>query len=86
MKIFVKAKAGAKEEKVEAPAVKLWQEEGGKSEEKEWFKVSVKERAVQGRANIAIAKALAEYFKVSNSQVRLISGHTSKQKTFEIEK
>ena len=87
MKIFVKAKPGAKEEKIEPPAIKLWQESGeGNSNEKEWFRVSVKERAVQGKANVAIAKVLAEYFKVSNSQVRLVSGFSSKQKVFEIEK
>ena len=85
MKIFVKAKAGAREEKVEVPAAKLWQEnkKDGMGE-KEWFKVFVKEPPMQGRANTAIAKALAKYFKVSPSQVRLISGASSKQKVFEI--
>jgi uncharacterized protein YggU (UPF0235/DUF167 family) len=81
MKIFVKAKPKAKEEKVEPPIPKLLPTENN---EKEWFKVWVKEPAMQGRANAAIAKALANYFKVSNSQVRLISGFSSKQKTFEI--
>ncbi len=71
MKIFVKAKPAAKEEKVE------------KIDETN-FVVSVKEPPVQGRANAAISKALAEYFKVSNSQVKLISGFSSKQKVFEI--
>jgi hypothetical protein len=73
MKIFVKAKPAAKEEKVE----KI-----GESN----FVVSVKEPPVQGRANAAISKALAEYFRVSSSQVKLISGFSSKQKVFEIEK
>lgn len=71
MKINVKAKPAAKEEKIE------------KIDENN-FVVSVKEPPVQGRANTAIAKALAEYFKVSNLQVRLISGFSSKQKIFEI--
>lgn len=85
MKIFVKAKPGAKETKVVPPAQKLWQTDvNEKSSEKEWFKVSVKELAIQGRANTAITKVLAEYFKVAPSQVRLISGATSKQKVFEI--
>lgn len=70
---------------MEAPAAKLWQEKGeGKDGEKEWFKVSVKEPPMQGKANVAITKALAEYFKVSNSQVKLVSGLSSKQKVFEI--
>jgi uncharacterized protein YggU (UPF0235/DUF167 family) len=43
------------------------------------------EPPVHGRANAAISKALANYFKVSSSQVRLISGFSSKQKVFEIE-
>jgi uncharacterized protein len=71
MMISVKAKPGAKMEKVE------------KIDEVS-FAVSVKEPPVQGRANAAIAKVLAEYFKVSNSQVRLVSGFSSKQKVFEI--
>jgi hypothetical protein len=71
MMISVKAKPGAREEKVE------------KIDETS-FTVSVKEPPVQGRANAAIAKALAEYFKVSKSQVRLVTGFSSKQKIFEI--
>lgn len=85
MKIFVKAKAGAKEEKVEAPKPRLWAGEIGEEGEKEWFRVWVKEPPLQGRANLAIARALADHFKVSPSQVRLLSGAASKQKVFEIE-
>ncbi len=81
MKIFIKAKAGAKTEKVIPPIAKLWKEE---TTEKEWFTVWVKEPPVQGRANMAIRKALAKHFKVSPSQVNLISGASSKQKVFEI--
>lgn len=85
MKIFVKAKPGAKEEKIEPPVPKLWQaKENNTSNDKEWFIISVKEPPTQGKANKAIAKVLAEYFKVSNSQVRLVSGFSSKQKIFEI--
>jgi len=71
MKISVKARPGAKEEKIERI-------------DETNFVVSVKEPPVQGRANAAIARVLAEYFKVSNSQVRLISGFSSRQKIFEI--
>ena len=85
MKIFVKGKPGAKETKVVAPTPKLWQEGSSEqSSEKEWYLVSVKEPPQQGRANTAIAKALAEHFKVAPSQVQLISGATSKQKVFDI--
>ncbi len=71
MKITVKARPASKEEKVE----KITEFE---------FVVSVKEPPVQGRANMAIIKALAQYFRVSPSQVRLVSGFTSRQKVFEI--
>lgn len=80
MKIFVKAKPGAKENKVTSPPLRLI------PEAEEWYTVSVKERPVEGRANEAITKLLAEYFKVSRSQVRLLSGATSKRKVFSIGK
>ncbi len=86
MKIFVKAKAGAKKEKVIPPIAKLWKDENNKSVEKEWFTVWVKEPPMQGRANVAISKVLAKHFKIFPSQVNLISGYSSKQKVFEIDK
>lgn len=73
MKINVKAKPGAREEKVE----KI--DDGN-------FVVSVKEPPMQGRANVAITKALASYFGVPIFQVKLISGFSSRNKVFEIEK
>lgn len=48
------------------------------------FKVLVKEPPIQGRANRAIARALAEYFKVPVSRVNLVSGFASRQKIFEV--
>ncbi len=71
MKIFVKAKPAAKEDKVE----KI---------DEEHFSVSVKEPPIQGRANLAIVKSLAEYFNVSPSRVKIISGFISRLKTIEI--
>jgi uncharacterized protein (TIGR00251 family) len=86
MRVFVKAKPGAKDEKIEPPPAKLWQvSNSDTSENKEWFKVWVKEPPLQGKANEAIIKVLADYFKVSKSQVKLISGSATKQKVFEIE-
>lgn len=85
MKIFVKAKPGAKEYRVDPPPQKLWRAKSADKYDKEWFKVSVKEPPTQGRANTAIGKLLAEHFKVSPSQIRLISGFSSKQKVFEIQ-
>jgi len=71
MRINVKAKPGAREEKVE-------------TFDDVNFAVSVKEPPVQGRANAAIARVLAGYFKVPVFQVKLVSGFSSRQKVFEI--
>ena len=71
MNISVKAKPNSREEKVEQIA------EGQ-------FVVSVKEPPIQGRANEAIIRALAEYFSVSKLQIKIISGWTSRQKIIEI--
>jgi hypothetical protein len=71
VKIFIKAKPLSKEERLE------------KIDEIN-FIVAVKEPPVQGKANRAIIKVLADYFKIAPSRVRLISGFSAKQKTFEI--
>ena len=71
MKITVKAKPAAREDKIE-------EQEGG------LFVVSVKEPPVKGRANLAIIKLLASHFSVSASNVRIISGQASRNKVVEI--
>ena len=48
------------------------------------FIVAVKAPAKEGRANWAVARALAEYFKIAPSRVELVSGFSSKEKVFEI--
>lgn len=68
MRIFVKAKPSAKEERIEKV-------------DDTHFVVLVKEPPVQGRANAAIVKALENYFHKS---VKLVSGFSSKQKVFEV--
>ena len=78
MKIFVKAKPGAKEDKVIPPPLTLMKQE------EEWYTVSVKERPVEGRANEAITNLLAKHFDISRSQIKLISGANAKRKVFEI--
>ncbi len=72
MKILVQVKARAREDKVEALDGDL-------------FRVSVKAPAIQGQANLALVRVLADYFKVSQFQVSLVSGLRSKYKVFEIE-
>ena len=78
MKIFVKAKPGAKEDRVIPPPLKLM------PDEREYYVVSTKERPVQGQANKAITKLLAEHFNIPRSQIRLVAGNTSKNKVFDI--
>ena len=46
--------------------------------------VYTKEPAIEGRANTAAIKLIAEHFDVSRMSVKLIRGHTSKYKVFEI--
>ncbi len=50
----------------------------------ECYTVFVKELPEKGKANDAIAKLLAEYFNTSSSQVRLVSGASSKRKVYQI--
>jgi len=69
IRINVKAKPNAKEEMVE-------EIQPGE------FVVSVKEPPVQGRANVAIIRALSEYFHTPN--IRIVSGYTSRNKIIEV--
>ena len=48
------------------------------------FIISVKEPPIEGRANKAVVKALAEYFGKAPTQISIIGGHTSKIKVIEI--
>jgi hypothetical protein len=71
MKIFVKARPSAREEKVE------------KIDDQNYI-VWVKEPPIDGKANNAVRNALALYFKTGTSFVKIISGHTSRNKIIEI--
>lgn len=73
MKIFVKAKTGVKRERVE----KI---------DDTHFLVAVKEQPVGGKANDAILKAVADYFRVPRRQVTISSGRISRQKIIEIQR
>lgn len=46
--------------------------------------VSVQEPPVDGKANLAVIKALAEYFNVKRSSISLVAGQTSRHKVFEV--
>ena len=71
MKIIVKAKPGAYEDRVE------------KIDDSNYV-VFVKAPPVQGKANAAIIKLLADYFGVKPYMVEIISGAMSKIKVIEI--
>ena len=71
MKIFVKAKPFAKEEKIDRI-------------DEIHFIVAVKEPPIKGAANRAIIKVLAKYFNISITKINLISGFSSREKIFEI--
>jgi uncharacterized protein (TIGR00251 family) len=71
MKIFVKVKPRAREERV----IKISDTN---------FKVQVREPPEKGRANRAVLKALADYFGTSPSNIKIILGSTSKLKIIEI--
>jgi len=73
MKIFVKVKPKAKEERV----IKISETN---------FKVWVQETPEKGRANQAVLRVLADYFGTSQSSIKIISGSTSKLKIIEIAK
>ena len=71
MKIYVSVKPNAKNEKVEQI-------------DKTHFKITVKEPPVEGLANKAIAKILAEFLQIPPSRIFLSSGFSSRNKVFEI--
>ena len=79
MKITVKAKPGAKTERVERI------ENLFTKKDDICLRVSVKEPATDGRANRAILDAVAAHFKVAPSRVHILSGHTSRQKIIKID-
>lgn len=77
-RVLVKAKPGSKKDIVTPPQPRLL------PEEEEWYVVHTKEKPVDGKANEAIARLLAEHFGVKRVQVELISGATSRKKIFNI--
>ena len=71
MKIFVKVKPSAKEEKI----VKV---------DDNHYRISVKEPPVGGRANTAVSASLATFFKIPKANVKIVSGLTTRDKVIEI--
>lgn len=71
MKLFITAKPRAREEFV-------------KKIDNTHFVVAVKEPPIQGRANRAIIKALADFLHLPPSHLTIISGYSCKQKVIEV--
>lgn len=71
MRFFIKTKPNAKEVRI-------------KRIDETHFEVWVKEPPREGKANEAVLKAIAKYFRIQKSRLELVSGQTSKQKVVEI--
>lgn len=72
MRITIRVKAGAKREYI--------REEPGGS-----FTVSVSAPAVEGAANRAVLKSVAEHLKISVSRLMIVSGAQAKNKIIQID-
>lgn len=83
MKIQVKAKPGAREERIELVSQQSF-DLGSANSQMEVYKVSVKELPTSGRANEAITRALGKHLNIAPSKIHLVSGRTSRTKIFEI--
>lgn len=70
MKIVVKVKPGAHENKIEKRG--------------EEFIISVKELPEEGKANKAVIRLLARHFNISTSRIEIMSGYASRNKRIEI--
>jgi uncharacterized protein (TIGR00251 family) len=53
-------------------------------EEKDFYKVKVNAPAIEGKANKAVIKSLADYFKVKPKQISIIKGEKNSLKTIAI--
>lgn len=71
MKIKVKVKLKYKEEKCEKIG-------------ENYFLLFVKDMPIEGKANKAVVKILADYFGVSKSRIKIIFGLKSREKIIEI--
>jgi len=69
MKFFIKVKLRAKEEGVE------------KINENH-FEIYVKEPPIRGKANEAVVRSFAKYLGVAPSEIKIVSGRKSRNKTF----
>lgn len=71
MRLLIKVRPGAKEEKIERL--------GAGS-----FLLSVKARAVEDKANAAAVALLSRYFDIAKSRITIIKGHKGRNKVIEV--
>lgn len=53
--------------------------------DEEGLVVFVREKAIDGGANDAVVKLLAQHFGIAKSRVRVVRGHTARIKQIEVE-
>ena len=72
MKIFVSVKTNAKEDAVQ-------------SVNGSHYSVRIKASPVQGKANEALLRLMADFLDIPVSRLRIVSGFSSKQKILEVQ-
>lgn len=82
MRIICHITSRAKENKIEKQQTLSFGE--GEANSSELYKIYVTAAPEQGKANKKMIELLAEYFKVSKSQVRIIKGEILRNKIVEI--
>ena len=50
------------------------------------LRVYIRQMPVQGKANKALIKVLADYYKIRKSDIRILTGSTSRNKVVEIDR
>ncbi len=71
MKIFIQARPSAREEKVETI-------------DENHLKIWVKEPPKDGKANMAVMRAIIKHFGIRWTDISLVSGFSSRTKVFEV--
>lgn len=79
MRLFIKVKTRSKK-----PGVEKLDESNGSTGSPQVFVVRVKEAPIEGKANEAVIKALAENLKIAGWRIKILSGSTSSNKVVEI--
>ncbi|MBI2057455.1 MAG: DUF167 domain-containing protein [Candidatus Yanofskybacteria bacterium] len=71
MKISVKVKTGSKKEEI-------------KKVSNDSFEIKTKALPIEGKANLAVIKILADYLDIPKSRIKILKGQKSKSKTLEV--